>query len=139
MQRRMGYYTHSLFCYGGFMTNYYSGFQPYNPYNSMMPAAPVNSGGMQISYTNGWVGAKGYSIPRNTTILLMDSDAPQFFIKQSDQNGMCTIKGYRFEEITEAAPTQAMEEYVTKAELKQVVEELMSSIAAKTSPAQSLL
>ena len=120
------------------MTNYYSGFQPYNPYTNIMPA-PQNSGGMQISYTNGWIGAKGYSIPRNTTILLMDSDAPQFFIKQSDQNGMCTIKGYRFEEITETAPTAAMDDYVTKAELSRVIEELMSSIAAKPKSTENLL
>ena len=122
------------------MMNYFGGFQPYNPYNNIMPQptpAPTNS--MQISFTNGLVGAKGYSIPRNTTIFLMDSDAPQLYIKQSDQNGMCTIKAFKFEEIVDAEAPIAAEKYVTKEELAKVVDELMSSIAAKNQPQKALL
>ena len=106
------------------MTNYFSNFQPYNPYNTYMPPAAqmqMPPSNLQISFTNGLTGAKGYSVPPNTTIFLMDSDAPQFYIKQSDRNGMCTIKAYKFDEIAESEAAKMPEpfdanKYVTKEE-----------------------
>ena len=125
------------------MTNYFTGYQPYNPYNNYMPPAPqqLQPSNIQISFTNGLTGAKGYSVPPNTTIFLMDSDAPQFYIKQSDRNGMCTIKSYRFEEINEQELTKQPEQvdlskFVTKEELALVLKELGT---AKAEPAKSLI
>ena len=117
----------------------------YGSYNHQMQGvypygtAPMPNS-LQISYTNGLVGAKGYSVPPNTTIFLMDSDAPQFFIKTSDRNGMCTIKTYRFEEV--AANGEPLNNqldtsmFVTKQELD---EKLAKLIAAKNEPSKPSL
>ena len=109
------------------MNNFYN-YQPYNPY------APMNTG-LQISYVNGLAGAKGYSMPPNMTMFLMDSDAPQFFIKTSDRNGMCTIKTYKFEEVQESggaeAPKLDLTNYVTKQELSATIKQLVEEMAAK--------
>ena len=115
------------------MNNYY-GYQGYNPYMQNNYMAAQNSA-LQISYVNGLAGAKGYSMPPNTTMFLMDSDAPQFYVKVSDHNGMCTIKAYKFEELQDnggaEAPKVDMSMYVTKQEfeesLKQIISELKTN------------
>ena len=81
---------------------------------------------LQISYVNGLTGAKGYSVPPNTTIFLMDSDAPQFYIKTSDRNGMCTIKAYKFEELQQDNAANMPEKldlskYATKEEVAEAI------------------
>ena len=128
------------------MTNYFSNFQPYNPYNTYMPPAAqmqMPPSNLQISFTNGLTGAKGYSVPPNTTIFLMDSDAPQFYIKQSDRNGMCTIKAYKFDEIAESEAAKMPEpfdanKYVTKEELGAIIQELTSTLK-KNEQAKALI
>jgi hypothetical protein len=118
----MGSFSLFLF-YGGVKMNNYYGYNPYQPMNS----------GLQISYVNGLAGAKGYSLPPNTTIFLMDSDAPQFYIKTSDRNGMCTIKAYKFEEIQAnggaEAPSLDLSNYVTKQELSTTIKQVMEELA----------
>ena len=132
------------------MTNYFSNFQPYNPYNNYMPPnmntmqQPMQPNNIQISFTNGLTGAKGYSVPPNTTIFLMDSDAPQFYIKQSDRNGMCTIKAYKFEEVSESDAVKQPEtidvnKFVTKEELAAVIKELTASMAQKPEQLKALI
>ena len=129
------------------MTNYFGTYQPYNPYNTYMPPAmniaaaqsQMQPNNIQISFTNGLTGAKGYSVPPNTTIFLMDSDAPQFYIKQSDRNGMCTIKAYKFEEIAENEAIKIVEpfdanKYVTKEELGAIIQELTASLTKAEQP-----
>ena len=125
------------------MNNFY-GFQPYNPYvpnNYMAMSGAMSNNNLQISYVNGLTGAKGYSLPPNTTIFLMDSDAPQFYIKTSDRNGMCTIKSYRFEELQEngGADTQKidMSMYATKEELNNMVANLLEKIQKDIASVQS--
>jgi hypothetical protein len=104
------------------MNNYYN-YQPYNPYQ------PMNNG-LQISYVNGLAGAKGFSMPPNMTMFLMDSDAPQFFIKASDRNGMCTIRTFKFEEVLDnggaEAPKLDLTNYVTKQELAETLQQLLA-------------
>ena len=114
------------------MNNFY-GYQPYSPYmpNNYMAMSGVNNNNLQISYVNGLTGAKGYSLPPNTTIFLMDSDAPQFFIKTSDRNGMCTIKAYRFEEIQENCGESNkidLSDYVRKDEVKNIFDEFLAQL-----------
>ena len=133
------------------MTNYFGTFQPYNPYNNYMPPAmnlaaqqSMQPNNVQISFTNGLTGAKGYSVPPNTTIFLMDSDAPQFYIKQSDRNGMCTIKAYKFEEMAENDAAKIPEtidttKFVTKEELSVIIQELTAALNTKAEPVKSLL
>ena len=55
----------------------------------------------QIIFVQGETGAKAYQIPVNSTVLLMSSEANEFFIKSTDQAGFPTIKKYRFSEVTQ--------------------------------------
>lgn len=55
----------------------------------------------QIIFVQGETGAKAYQIPVNSTVLLMSSEANEFFIKTTDQAGFPTIKKYRFSEVTQ--------------------------------------
>ena len=66
-------------------------------------------------------------------MLLMDSEEQQFFIKQTDQMGMPTMKKYKFEEVIEPEPERV--EYITKAdfeEFKKEIKDLLSPPAKKT-------
>jgi hypothetical protein len=115
------------------MNNYY-GYQGYNPYipNNYMG---TQNNGIQISYVNGLAGAKGYSMPPNTTMFLMDSDAPQFYVKVSDHNGMCTIKAYKFEEIQDNGGAEGqkvdMSVYVTKQEFEDTLKQIIAELRPK--------
>ena len=56
----------------------------------------------------------------------MDSDAPQFYIKTSDRNGMCTIKAYKFEELQQDNAANMPEKldlskYATKEEVAEAI------------------
>lgn len=55
----------------------------------------------QIIFVQGETGAKAYQIPINSTVLLMSSEANEFFIKSTDQAGFPTIKKYKFSEVTQ--------------------------------------
>ena len=55
----------------------------------------------QIIFVQGETGAKAYQIPINSTVLLMSSEANEFFIKSIDQAGFPTIKKYKFSEVTQ--------------------------------------
>ena len=114
------------------------------PPNMNTMQQPMQPNNIQISFTNGLTGAKGYSVPPNTTIFLMDSDAPQFYIKQSDRNGMCTIKAYKFEEVSESDAAKQPEtidvtKFVTKEELAAIIKELTASMPQKPEQPKSLI
>lgn len=84
-------------------------------------------------YVQGEAGAKGYPVANGYTMLLMDSEEPKFFIKQTDQMGMPTMKAYRFEEIVEPEPEKI--EYITKAdfeEFKKEIKDILQPPKAKT-------
>lgn len=68
----------------------------------------------QMAWVNGIEGAKAYILPPNSKIMLMDSDAPKFYVKETDGNGQpFGFKAYRFEEDVQAPQnnygTQAIE------------------------------
>ena len=67
-----------------------------------------------IQYVNGKASAETYQMPANSSVILMDSNLPRFYMKQTDASGMATIKSYDFKETEEAKP----EEYVTKSEFE---------------------
>lgn len=84
-------------------------------------------------YVQGEAGAKGYPVANGYTMLLMDSEEQQFFIKQTDQMGMPTMKKYKFEEVVEPEPEK--KEYITKAdfeEFKKEIKDLLSPPAKKS-------
>jgi hypothetical protein len=73
-------------------------------------------------YVQGEAGAKGYPVANGYTMLLMDSEEPKFFIKQTDQMGLPTMKAYKFEEIVEPEPEKV--EYITKADFEEFKKEI---------------
>ena len=78
----------------------------------------------QIQWVLGIENAKSYPMSPNSTVLLMDSEQPKFYIKTSDQHNMCTIKSYDFCESkeTQTPPAIDMENYITKDSLIKVLE-----------------
>lgn len=67
-----------------------------------------------IQYVNGKQSVESYPMSPNSSVILMDSNMPRFYVKQTDASGMATIKTYDFKEAEEEKPT----EYVTKTEFE---------------------
>ena len=89
---------------------------------NQVPVQPQNNGG--IIWVNGIEGAKGYQIPPNSNVLLMDSENKRFYIKTSDNIGMCDLKTFEFKEIDKPANKNDIvehnEEYVNKKEFEEL-------------------
>ena len=68
----------------------------------------------QIQYVNGKQSAEAYQMPINSSVILMDSNLPRFYLKQTDASGTVTIKAYDFKEAEDEKPI----EYVTKQEFE---------------------
>ena len=73
-----------------------------------------------IQYVNGKQSADGYPMSPNSSVILMDSNLPRFYLKQTDASGIATIKAYDFKEVEEEKPV----EYVTKSEFETFKEKL---------------
>lgn len=104
-----------------------------NPTPAPVPQNP-NSG---IIWIQGENAAKSYLVAAGNSVVLMDSEAPFFYIKSADQSGMPSMKKYRFEEVTEtsqAIPQQQTVEYVTRDEFEKRIAEL--SAPRKSAPAR---
>lgn len=94
-----------------------NGFQPYATYmpNDIARSIYNPQPRSQINWVLGISGAKSFPISSNTTVLLMDSEQPQFYIKTADINGICSLKTYKFEEVLDtSAATQAPQIDVSK-------------------------
>lgn len=78
--------------------------------------------------------AKTFPIAPNTTVLLMDSEAPRFYIKTSDMNGMCNLETYKFEKFVDAMTKTSepdLADYITRVEFEAAIAQL---VAAKQAP-----
>lgn len=102
----------------------------------------VNQG---ILWVQGEAGAKSYLVAPNTSVLLMDSENSQFYIKTTDQAGMPTLRTFEYKEvIAGAAPAPQKQpeinmddKYVTRQEyndLRGKYEELYGMLETATSP-----
>ena len=67
-----------------------------------------------IQYVNGKQSAESYQMPANSSVILMDSNLPRFYMKQTDASGLATIRAYDFKEVEAEKP----QEYVTKQEFE---------------------
>lgn len=98
-------------------------FIPYpgnNPY-SYNPTRMSNNNG--IVWVQGVEGAKAYQLMPNSNAMLMDSENDNiFYIKVSDNVGMCTLRTFRYEEIT-STPTNSVDlsKYITREEFENVI------------------
>lgn len=76
-----------------------------NPYQPR-----VNPNG--ITWVQGVEGAKAFQLLPNSNAILMDSESDKFYIKSSDNVGMCSLRTFNFVEEIE----KPKEEYITKTE-----------------------
>ena len=67
-----------------------------------------------VQYVNGKQSVDSYPMSPNSSVILMDSNMPRFYLKQTDASGIATVKSFDFKETEEEKPT----EYVTKAEFE---------------------
>lgn len=115
------------------MNNAFNNVYPYNPYISsyqmaqtaqyQTPMQSYNTGSSSgITFVNGIEGAKGYQLPPNSTVILMDSENSKFYIKSTDSVGMASIKGYKFEEDT---VDDKSEIYVRKADINKYIDDYL--------------
>lgn len=73
-----------------------------------------------IKWVQGLEGAKSYQLMPNSNVVLMDSENDgMFYIKSSDNVGMCKIRTFKYEEVE-----QKEKEYITRDELMEMLKEL---------------
>lgn len=97
-----------------------------NPYPQYQHYPYTNN---NINWVQGIEGAKAYQLQPNSNVILMDSENDKtFYIKVSDNVGMCNLRIFKYEEITNTSTTVNPEEYVRKADLKNEVENLINSM-----------
>ena len=111
-----------------------------NNLGNMMNNQPQQTQMTQCYWVNGSEGAKAFQMIPNQTAMLMDSENPIMYMKQTNSMGQGTIKYYKLIEITEQdiknqnAPqqnTQPNPEYVLKADfdvLSKRIDELSRKI-----------
>lgn len=80
--------------------NHYGGYQPYYPMQGgvpdqlsqlrmqQVPQVAPNQGNSGLVWVQGEAGAKSFLVAPGTTVMLMDSESPVFYLKSADQSGM---------------------------------------------------
>ena len=81
---------------GNGYANMQSNYMNNNMYNQGQVQKPTF---LPLTFTNGVEGAKGYIVPANTTIYLIDSDNPILYEKSSDFQGKCILNAYKLEKV----------------------------------------
>lgn len=95
-------------------------------------ASNVFTPATNITYCQGETGAKGYPLANGYTMLLMDSEAQKFYIKQTDAAGIPTMKKFKFEEIVDPEPEKA--EYITKKDFDDFRQEIIGLLQPAKEP-----
>lgn len=84
-----------------------------------------------INWVQGIEGAKAFQLMPASNCILLDSENDGiFYIKVSDNVGMCNLRTFRFEEITNTStPNVDLTGYVKKDELASLVKSIMKENA----------
>ena len=100
-----------------------------------MQAQTQNNNG--LIWVQGETGAKSFLVAPNTTVMLMDSETSVFYLKSADASGMpLPLRTFKYEEVKPNIPAVNepkegtlinMDDYVTKAELQQILATLTKS------------
>lgn len=81
-----------------------------------------------IVWVIGVEGARAYQIPQNSSVIMLDSENEGImYIKTSDNIGMCNIRIFKFEELTDT-PKQNTD-YITRAEFDEALKTLRGGLA----------
>lgn len=110
-------------------------------YQQPQQSQQVNQG---ILWVQGEAGAKSYLVAPNTSVLLMDSENSNFYIKTTDAAGMPMLRTFAYKEVVlglqepqKPAEINLDDKYVTRQEyddLRGKYEELYSYLESATKP-----
>lgn len=75
--------------------------------------------------------AKSRIVQPNFTLWMLDNNSSRFYVKTSDNFGVTTFKVFEFREMTEDNEQQIKNEYVTKDEIEQIIEQKINDLAEK--------
>lgn len=82
-----------------------------------------------INWVQGIEGAKAWQLIPNSNVMLLDSENDgRFYIKVSDNVGMCTLRTFSYTEITDTQTTLPeidLSEYVKKSELQSLITSML--------------
>lgn len=103
---------------------------PYS-YNQMYQRPVMNNG---ITWVQGIEGAKAFQMTPNSNAILMDSENDgKFYIKVSDNVGMCTLRRFKYQEETDTPTSQVdMSNYVTRKELEDAIRSIRNEQSVPT-------
>ena len=105
-----------------YMPNYFTAQM-----NTMQQTSNING----INWVQGVEGAKAWQLTPNSNVMLLDSENDGiFYIKTSDNVGMCTLRTFKYEEITNL-PNQTqidLSNYVRKEDLQAEVTNMVNSL-----------
>lgn len=105
-------------------------------YQQTQPQVPQTNQG--ILWVQGEAGAKSYLVAPNTSVLLMDSENSQFYIKTTDQAGMPTLRTFVYQEVT-GAPQNAKKQLETNLDDKYVTRQEYNDLQGKYEELYGLL
>lgn len=112
-------------------TNPYQNY-PYQFQQSFQVPQPSNTSSA-ITWVQGEAGAKAYPVAAGSSMLLMDSETENFYIKSTDSSGMPQpLRKFKYKEILDNQPTelptvaQAVDssQFVTREEFERRISEL---------------
>lgn len=88
-----------------------------------------------ITWVQGIEGAKAFQLMPNSNAILMDSENDgKFYIKVADSVGMCKLRIFNYEEVTEETSAQIdMSQYVTRDELNEMIQSILGGKAHEQS------
>ena len=120
----------------------YNPYNPYQPnpygmpqYGNYQPVQPQGQQQNTYAFVNGVEGAKSYPMAPNQTVMLMDSDNPIAYMKQSNAMGQATIKYFRLVETNEneirGVQAKPANEYVLKSDFEALSKKVESLLAPK--------
>ena len=111
-----------------------------NPYaypNYLQSTSPHNQN--SINWVQGIEGAKAFQMFPNVSTILMDSENEGiFYIKVSDNVGMCKLRTFQYQEITEKVNQKINpDEYVKKSELEALLNSILGGGTTNEQSVQS--
>lgn len=100
-----------------------------NPYLPRINPQPQNG----IKWVQGIEGAKAWQLAPNSNDILLDSENEGiFYIKISDGAGMCNLRRFKYEEITDTPAVPNLSEYVRKDELEAIINSMLGGSNEQT-------
>lgn len=94
--------------------------------NFQNPYYPYQTQRNGITWVQGIEGAKAFQLAPNSNVMLLDSETEgRFYIKVSDNIGMCNLRVFEYHEITNTSKESVdMSQYVTRSELTEILKSM---------------